>query len=365
VALMQCQSDIPIRTFSIGFHEQAYDETPYARAVAKHLHTDHTELYVTPQEAMNVVPRLPAIFDEPFADSSQIPTFLVSELTRRHVSVALSGDGGDEMFAGYRSYGTNSRFRSRYAQLPGGARRMAAWALTRLSPDSWDRIFADWSFAIPSRMRRSSPGERLDRLAFALRQTTDAGLHAVLMSAWVHPEQVVCGAVEPQEAFFAATPKGCTFIESMTYSDLGRYLPDDVLTKVDRASMAVALEARSPLLDYRIAEFAWRVPLAMKVSETESKVLLRNVLYRYVPREIMERPKVGFEAPIAVWLRGPLRAWAEELLAPDRMRRQGLLNPGPIQRLWAQHQKSEADWSAQIWTVLMFQAWKQQWHPDS
>jgi asparagine synthase (glutamine-hydrolysing) len=151
----------------------------------------------------------------------------------------------------------------------------------------------------------------------------------------------------------------------MTYSDLGRYLPDDVLTKVDRASMAVALEARSPLLDYRIAEFAWRVPLAMKVSETESKVLLRNVLYRYVPREIMERPKVGFEAPIAVWLRGPLRAWAEELLAPDRMRRQGLLNPGPIQRLWAQHQKSEADWSAQIWTVLMFQAWKQQWHPDS
>jgi asparagine synthase (glutamine-hydrolysing) len=361
VALMQAQSARPVKTFAIGFREESFDEARHAKAVAAHLGTDHTEQYVTPADAMSVIPRLPAMFDEPFADSSQIPTFLVSKLARSRVTVSLSGDGGDELFGGYAAYLTNLRFWRRYGGLPRAARRMLAAGARALSPQAWDGLFTRLDPVLPAAVKRSSAGIRLHRLATALSQDTAETVYRSLMSYWQPPFSLVRGACEPLTAFTDPARRAALdgFAEKMMYLDMISYLPDDILVKVDRASMAVSLEARGPLLDYRVAELAWRIPLSMKIRDGQGKWLLRRLLYRYVPRELVERPKAGFAVPIGAWIRGPLRDWAEELLRPERLAAGGLLDPAPVRNLWRHHIQGVHDWGRHLWPVLIFQAWRE------
>ena len=358
VALMQAQSDRPVKTFTIGFHERGYDEARHAKAVAAHLGTEHTELYVEPSHALDIIPKLAEWYDEPFADSSQIPTFLVSEMTRRHVTVALSGDGGDELFAGYNRYFWGEALWRRLGRLPGGARRAGAGLLTALPPSAWDRLFA----AVPVRLRPPQAGDKLHKLADVLRLPDQAALYRRLVSHWEEPASLVPGASEAGIPWdLMADPKMPDFVERMQRLDTVTYLPDDILTKVDRASMAVALEARVPLLDHRVVEFAWRLPMTQKIRGGDGKWLLRQVLHRYVPRELIERPKMGFGVPIDVWLRGPLRDWAEALLDERRLRAEGFLDPAPIRRRWAEHLSGARNWQYPLWDVLMFQAWRERW----
>lgn len=360
VALMQRQSSRPVMTFSIGFHEQGFDEAAYARAVAAHLGTDHTELYVSPAEARDVIPSLPEIYDEPFADASQIPTFLVSKLARGRVTVSLSGDGGDELFGGYSAYLSNLRFWRRYGRLPLPVRRLVAAAARALSPEAWDGIFAHLKPVVPA-ARRSSAGLRLLRLAVALAQDSEEGVYCSLLSHWQPPLTPLAGIEEPPTAFRDPARRAALsgFAERMMYLDMISYLPDDILVKVDRASMAVSLEVRCPLLDYRVAELAWRLPLALKIRDGKGKWILRQLLYRYVPPELVERPKAGFSPPVGNWIRGPLREWAEELIRPARLASDGLFDPAPIRAVWDQHLRGSFDWGMLLWPVLIFQAWRQ------
>lgn len=349
VAQMQAQRDWPVRTFSIGFHEAGYNEAGHARAVATHLGTQHTELYVTPEEAMAVIPELPTIFDEPFGDSSQIPTLLVSRMAREQVAVSLSGDGGDELFGGYNRHVVGPALWSRLARLPAPMRRnlgRAVGAAARL-----DRL--------PGAGRVPQLGEKLDKLASAMRARDGAAFYKDLLSHWKAPEGVVRGASEPVSLSdrLDAMPALPGLREQMLYWDMMTYLPDDILTKVDRASMALSLEARVPLLDHRLVAFSWRVPTAYKVRDGQGKWLFRQVLDRYVPRSIMERPKMGFAVPIEHWLRGPLRDWAEALLDERRLEREGCFHPAPIRRMWAEHLSGRRRHHAPLWNLLMFQAW--------
>lgn len=359
VALMQAQSSQPVRTFSIGFTEEDYDEARYARAVAEHLKTDHTELYVTPEDAMAVIPRLPALYDEPFSDSSQIPTFLVSQLARRHVTVSLSGDGGDELFAGYNRYLLGESVWNKISWMPRGSRSVAAGALTTVSPRAWDRAFTGLKPFLPSRLQHTTPGDRLHKLAEILTVPDMEAMYMNLVSHWKQPTNVVPGATEPLTTLtdakqWARLPD---FIQRMMYLDLITYLPDDILVKVDRASMGVSLEARVPFLDHRVVEFSWRMPLSWKIRNGQTKWPLRSLLYKHVPRELIERPKMGFGIPIGQWLRGPLRDWAEGLLDEGRLEREGYLNPQPIRRKWQEHLSGARNWQYYIWDVLMFQGW--------
>ncbi len=360
VALMQSQSDIPVRTFTIGFHQQSYNEATHAKSVAHYLGTDHTELYVTPDEAMEVIPRLPLIYDEPFADSSQIPTFLVSQLARRHVTVSLSGDGGDELFGGYDSYRTNAQFKAKHQAWPRIARDLTSWAIQQLPSASWDSLLSSARRDGSQSRRIGSIGERLHRRAHALSQTSDAALHLALTSCWFEPENLLVSGTSIDASNVETSPRGSSFVETMMYLDTVGYLPDDILVKIDRASMAASLEVRCPLLDYRVAELAWRMPLSQKLQDGVGKAPLRNILHRYVPRELVDRPKVGFGVPIGDWLCGPLKPWASELLRPERLKSEGIFNPEPIARIWNQHLRGEADWRSQLWAVLMFQAWFEQ-----
>ena len=350
VALMQSLANRPARTFTIGFREQRFDEALYARRVADHLQTEHTELYVTPAEAMAVIPSLPAMFDEPFADSSQIPTFLVSQLARREVTVSLSGDGGDELFAGYHAYQVNDRFYSRYGRQPRALRALQAWGLRKLPVGN-----------------RPELRFRVQRFSHALSQPTPERMYGSLISKWPSPELLLGGITDLDTVFNAdgGNPRLGSFVEKMMYLDGVMYLPDDILVKVDRASMAVSLESRCPLLDYRIAEFAWRVPLTMKVRRPGGKWLLRQLTYRYVPAPLLERPKAGFAIPVGQWLRGELRPWADSLLAPDRLRREGLFRPEPIRQVWAEHLSGVRDWTVRLWIILMFEAWLEDSRPNA
>ncbi len=354
-ALMQAQSDRPIQTFTIGFHEEGYNEAEHAREVANYLGTDHTELYVTPEQAMAVIPKLPTIYDEPFSDSSQIPTYLVSQLAREHVIVSLSGDGGDELFCGYNRYVLGYQVWRKLRLLPLPVRDAAAWTL-RNAPG---HVLDTMQRCLPQRWRVSNLADRLPKLAGVLSHKDGHSFYRDLVSHSKRPEELVLGANEP--GTILSDPKRLPQLpglrEQMMYLDQKTYLPDDILTKVDRASMAVSLEARVPLLDHRLVEFAWRVPTEFKYRNGQSKWLLRQVLYRYVPRALMERPKMGFGVPIEDWLRGPLKEWADALLDEKRLRDEGFFDPAPIRRMWQEHVSGERRWHYYLWDVLMFQAW--------
>jgi asparagine synthase (glutamine-hydrolysing) len=356
-AAMQAQSPRPIQTFSIGFTEERWNEALFARAVASHLGTDHREMIVTPEQALEVVPKLPEMFDEPFADPSQIPTFLVSELARRQVTVSLSGDGGDEMFAGYYAYGLAEQIRSLRRRLPGGLSRMAAKTLTAFPADA----FAGSS----ARGVGSFSADRLRKLGDALLfADAPAVLHRHLMSQWKDPAVLVVGGVDEPATAFEATPLDrLDDVSRAMYLDGVTYLPDDILAKVDRASMAVSLEARVPLLDHRLVELAWTLPMAFKRREGITKRVLRKSLEGYLPAALFDRPKRGFGVPVDDWLRGPLRNWAEDLLSEQRLRSEGYLNPGPIRACWEEHLSGRRNWPGPLWTVLMFQQWRARWEP--
>jgi asparagine synthase (glutamine-hydrolysing) len=359
VALMQAQSAAPVRSFSIGFRETDYNEAEYARQVAKHLGTDHADLYVTPAETLDVIPRLPDLYDEPFGDSSQIPTFVVSQLTRRHVAVALSGDGGDELFAGYDRYFWTPAIWSRLGWVPPAIRRPIGVLLRTLPPAFWDSL----ACAVPAQRRPRAVADKVARVARALTEGTPDFIYKQLISYWNGDRPVVKNGATPDtilddRSLQADVP---AFLARMQFLDLVTYLPDDILAKVDRASMGVSLEARVPLLDHRVVEFAWRIPLAFRVRSGHGKWILRRVLERYVPSSLFERPKSGFSVPVGAWLRGPLREWAQELIDPRRIAEEGYLDPDLIHAKWMEHLSGKKNWEYHLWGVLMFQAWLRRW----
>lgn len=358
VAMMQAQSLRPVKTFSIGFHEQAYNEAEHAKAVAGHLGTDHTDLYVTAQQAMDVIPRLPRLYDEPFADSSQIPTFLVSQMTGQHVKVALSGDAGDELFAGYNRYELTASLWPKLAGVPQPLRQLAAWGLTRFAPDTLNR----WASQTPLAKRWANMGDKLHKGAGVMGAASVAELYQGMVAlGWPQPGALVRGLGADANALHMPDLPGLSDVERMMAFDLMNYLPDDILTKVDRAAMGVSLEARVPFLDHRVVEFAWRLPMDYKLRRENGRFVtkwaLRQVLYRHVPQALIERPKVGFGVPLEHWLRGPLRDWAEDLLSEARIKRDGFFNPAPVRQRWHEHLSGKRNWQHSIWCVLMFQAW--------
>lgn len=356
VALMQHQSARPVKTFSIGFSEAEYDEAHHAKRVAAHLGTDHTELYVTPQDALDQIPLLPHHWDEPFADSSQIPTLLVSRLARSEVTVSLSGDGGDELFCGYTRYAQGYDIWRRLGKMPRGVRRLTAGAL-RMTPANL--IDGALKFA-PERVRKMAVGDRLLKLADVLNVDQADHFYRSLVSHAKDPSVLVPGADEPPTILTEPDPDWPSdgdFRDRMMYLDMRSYLPDDILVKVDRASMAVSLESRVPLLDHRVVEFALALPLAFKLRNGAAKWPLREILYHHVPREMMERPKMGFGVPIEHWLRGPLRSWADDLLARDRLKRDGYFDADAISKLWSDTRSGRRRMHYHVWDILMFQAW--------
>jgi asparagine synthase (glutamine-hydrolysing) len=360
VALMQAMSTRPVRTFSIGFNEAAYDEAPHAKAIARHLGTEHTELYVTTQHAMDVIPQLPSLYSEPFADVSQIPTYLVSELTRQHVTVSLSGDGGDELFSGYSRYRLADRLWHRLSRIPAPMRRGAASLALGLAPATWDRVLSAPKRMLPGTVGGLLSGDKIHKAAGVIGLDSADDIYASLISLWQRPEAIVVGTDEPASLGNAPGLPASDPVRRMMYLDLVTYLPDDILVKVDRASMAVGLEGRVPLLDHRLVQFSWRLPLAILRRDGVSKWPLRQVLERYVPRALTERPKMGFGVPIDSWLRGGLRDWAESLLDERRLAREGILRPAPVRAAWKAHLEGSRNFQYQLWTVLMFEAWYEQ-----
>jgi asparagine synthase (glutamine-hydrolysing) len=353
-ALMMENSDRAINTFSIGFHDKAFDEAPFARKIAQHLGTDHVELYIEPGHALDLVEKLPCWYDEPFADSSQIPTALVCELTRRHVTVVLSGDGGDEIFAGYARYLLALKIWKMATIVPYGLRKLLARGILAQPPGLLDRIGG----LLPRRHRRSQPGAQLHRLAKAFHRNDPDLMYRQALSHWHEPDSLVLGAHEAKGILWDPGVRRSVpdFLDRMQFLDTVTYLPDDILTKVDRASMSVALEVRVPLLDHRIVEKAWSLPQRMKLRDGQTKWALRQALYRRVPRALIDRPKMGFGVPIGDWIRGPLRDWAAALLDRKRLESQGLFAPGPIRACWEAH-LAGSNHAYPLWDVLMAQAW--------
>jgi asparagine synthase (glutamine-hydrolysing) len=358
-ALMQAQATAKVKTFTIAFDDRGYDEAGDAQRVATHLGTEHTELLVTHDDALDTVPRLAELYDEPFSDASQLPTFLLSRLTRDHVTVAMSGDGGDELFGGYNRYLWAHGAWERLRRIPQPVRAGLGAALDAIPPRWWDGGYRRAEPLLPHRLRVRTPGIKVQKAAGVLGSHDVADLHLRLASHAQHPDRLVIGGGEPPSAFSRRDrwPSLADPVEQMMYLDSVTYLPDDILVKVDRASMGASLESRVPYLDPRIVEFAWRLPADMKVRSGTGKWLLRRLLHRYVPEELVERPKMGFGAPIGSWLRGPLRPWAEELLSESRLRREGYFEPAPIRRLWMEHQSGRRERQYELWDFLMFQIW--------
>jgi asparagine synthase (glutamine-hydrolysing) len=358
-SLMQAQSDRPVQTFTIGFHEQGYNEAEHARAVAAHLGTEHTDLYASPAQALAVIPRLRELYDEPFADSSQIPVFLVSELARRHVSVSLSGDGGDELFGGYTRHRWAPAVWRRARRLPRGLRIALAGALTVMPPASWDDVFRRLDIFLPRSWRQANPGDKLHKLADVLAVRSPEEIYDAVAVHWKRPDDVI-KVDAPPPVLPAGEDRDVALADlehRMMYLDSISYLPDDILVKLDRAAMGVSLETRAPFLDHRVVEFAWRLPLSMKIRGGRGKWLLRRVLDRHVPRALIERPKMGFGVPLDAWLRGPLLGWAESLLHESRLSAEGFFHPEPVRNMWREHLSGKRNRSYHLWDILMFQAW--------
>jgi len=359
VALMQQQSRKPVKTFSIGFPDEAYNESKYAAAVARHLGTDHTEFYVSAKEAMKVIPILPKFYDEPFSDSSQIPTYLVSALARRYVTVSLSGDGGDELFGGYKRYFLWGRVWKAAQWAPTFLREAAAWSLRGMGPQRWNQILGLPLSHFSSQKELASPGEKLEKLAQIISAKDSFERYQVIVSDWESSNSAVRGGVAPTSLLRArcTRPEFRDFCVQMMFLDAVTYLPDDILVKLDRATMAVSLEGRVPYLDHRVVELAARLPLVMKLRNGRGKWILRRLLDQYVPPELIDRPKKGFSLPVAEWLRGPLREWAEELLDERRVTNDGYLQPKVVRKVWEGHLSGQRDLRHHVWALLMFQAW--------
>jgi asparagine synthase (glutamine-hydrolysing) len=358
VALMKAANAGPVKTFSIGFENMDFNEAPYAAAIAKHLGTEHTELTVTAREALDVVPRLADMYDEPFADSSEIPTYLVSAMTRKYVTVALSGDGGDELFAGYNRYQLASRFHRTLSAVPRTLRKMLAAGITSIGTESWDRL----GRLAPKGHLPPLLGDKLHKAASVLDAPDGGALYRRLVSHW-EPGEIMPAVAEPAGPLCDGSVRSDfpDLLDRMQYLDLVTYLPDDILTKVDRASMAIALEARVPLLDHRVIELAWQLPHSLKIRNGVTKWISRQVLYRHVPRQLIERPKMGFGVPLGDWLRGPLRDWAENLISEKRLAEGGLVDAKLVRRRWQEHLSGRRNWQYLLWDVLMFEAWRERW----
>ena len=361
VAHMQKQSTRPVKTFTIGFLEENYNEAVHAKKVAQHLGTDHTELYVSAEQAMEVIPRLPVIYDEPFSDSSQIPTFLISQLTRQKVTVSLSGDGGDELFGGYNRHFWGRSIWGKIGAAPPQPRKILARIISSVSPLTWDTLYKIFGSVLPGKLQQPDFGNKLHKLAKILGAANADLMYLGLISLWESSSNLVKNTT--QSKTILGHPYSCPnikdFTQRMMFLDAMSYLPDDILVKVDRASMAVSLETRVPFLDHRLVVFAWRTPLSMKIRNGQGKWLLRQVLYKYVPKELIERPKMGFGVPIGAWLRGPLRNWAEDLLDESRLKNDGFFDSAPIRKKWKEHLGGKKNWHHHLWAVLMFQGWLQ------
>jgi len=353
VALMQDQSSQPVRTFTIGSTSAMFDEADQASAVSRHLDTRHTELLLTANDALGVIPKLPEIYDEPFADSSQIPTLLVSEIARRDVTVSLSGDGGDELFGGYDRYRWVPWAVNRSGRLPQRLRAAMAKGILAVPPGVWDSV----ARSVPASLRPRIPATKLAKLAAIMPLESPEAMYNQLAAHWPNPDSIVVDGHEPAVASRSPSPDDAHLAQWMMTLDTVTYLPDDILVKLDRATMSVSLESRVPLLDHRVVEFAAGLSPAVKFRHGRGKWILRCVLNRYVPKGLFERTKAGFGVPIGAWLRGPLRPWAEALLATDRLRRDGYLRPEPIRAIWEEHQSGRRNWEHRLWDVLMFQAW--------
>lgn len=362
-AVMQSLGARPVRTFCVGYREAAYDESTSAAAVARHLGTEHVNLLVTAREALEVIPELPRIWDEPFADSSQIPVYLVSRLTRSHVTVGLTGDGGDEVFGGYNRHVWGRRIWRHLPRIPLFLRRQAAATLGTSSPRAWDAAFGAAGSMLPRSRRLRLPSDKIRKLATVLDADGYQDMYQRLTRTWRHPSQVVLGEslAEPRPGLLSTDPR-LGIAEYMMANDMQTYLPDDILVKVDRAAMAVSLETRAPYLDHRVIEFAMSLPEAMKVQGGIGKWILRQVLRKYIPDDLVNRPKMGFAVPIDDWLRGPLRPWAEDLLSEPRLRADGYLEASVVRGLWREHLANRKSLHGELWNVLVFQAWLDHWH---
>ena len=360
-ALMQSQTSSPIQTFTVGFLNKNYNEANHAKAVASYLGTNHTEIYATSEDAIGIIPLLPNLYDEPFADSSQIPTFLLAKLAAKNVTVALSGDGGDELFGGYSRYYWANNMWQINRKMPQSIREVLAQLIKAFPPQTWNFIFQIFSHLLPDNLRYPNSGDKLYKFASVLSSRTQEEIYKDLVTFWDQPSKIVID--DKNHLGFDDQIKLSNlrdFSHKMMYEDMITYLPDDILVKIDRASMGSSLETRIPFLDHRLVEFSWKLPLSMKIKNSQGKWILRQLLYKYIPQELVDRPKMGFGVPIDIWLRGPLRGWAESLLSENRLQQQGFFYPAPIREKWSEHISGKRNWAYMLWSVLMFQAWSEE-----